>query len=137
MPMLHVRVITPRKIVMEKDISSLTVPSADGEITILPRHVHLFSLLTEGIITLRGEGEEFLAVGGGYVETDGKNVHVLVSRAYGQGEIDARETEKALEEAKKVLAETKDEGKRQEAAAILRRSVIDIKLLKRRRRVSS
>lgn len=137
MPMLHVRVITPRKTVMEKDISSLTVPSADGEITILPRHVHLFSLLTEGIITLRGEGEEFLAVGGGYVETDGKNVHVLVSRAYGQGEIDARETEKALEEAKKVLAETKDEGKRQEAAAILRRSVIDIKLLKRRRRVSS
>ncbi len=133
MARLHVRVITPRKVVFEKDISSVTLPSADGEITILPRHAKLFSLLSEGVVRMRDTEEEYLAIGGGYVETDGKDVHILVSRAYGQEEIDAKETERALSEAKKILSETKDEQKRQEAIAVMRRSVIDMKLVRRRK----
>ena len=132
-PTLHLRVITPSKIVIEKDILSVTLPGADGEMTILPRHVRLFSLLKEGIVRMRNTEEEFLAIGGGYVETDGKDVHILVSRAYGQNEIDTRETERAIEEAKHIISETKDEDKRREAEAILRRSVIDMKLVRRRK----
>lgn len=118
---------------MEEDIKSITLPSVDGEITILPKHVRLFSLLKEGIVRFSNGDEKYLAIGGGYVETDGKDVHVLVSRAYGQDEIDQRETERALDEAKKIIAETKDVSKRKEAEAILRRSVIDMKLIRRRK----
>ena len=49
----HLKIITPRKIVLEEDASSITVPSADGEITILPRHENLFSMLKEGIIKIK------------------------------------------------------------------------------------
>lgn len=118
---------------MEEDIESITLPSVDGEITILPKHVRLFSLLKEGIVRFSNGDEKYLAIGGGYVETDGKDVHVLVSRAYGQDEIDQKETERALDEAKKIIAETKDTTKRKEAEAILRRSVIDMKLIRRRK----
>ena len=70
-------------------MSSVTVPTTDGEITILPHHVHLFSLLVEGNCQNKnGENEDDLAIGGGYLETNGETVTVLVSRAYGQGEID-------------------------------------------------
>jgi len=133
MSSLHLRILTPRKVVMEEDIKSITLPSVDGEITILPKHVRLFSLLKEGIVRFSNGDEKYLAIGGGYVETDGKDVHVLVSRAYGQDEIDQRETERALDEAKKIIAETKDVSKRKEAEAILRRSVIDMKLIRRRK----
>ena len=34
----HLKIITPRKVVLEQDADAVTVPSADGEITILPRH---------------------------------------------------------------------------------------------------
>jgi F-type H+-transporting ATPase subunit epsilon len=131
---LQLKVITPRKIVIDKHVSSVTVPTTDGEITILPHHVHLFSLLIEGIVKIKSaENEDDLAIGGGYLETNGKTVTVLVSRAYGQGEIDKNLTDKAVEEAKHILSKSTDEKERAEAMTIIRRSVIDSKLMKRRK----
>jgi len=81
---LHLKIITPKKVVLEKDIKSISLPSEEGEITILPRHTNLFSLLKEGIIKIKSETkEDFLAIGGGYLETDGEVVNILVTRAYG------------------------------------------------------
>ncbi len=131
---LRLKVITPRKIVIDKQVSSVSVPTVDGVITILPRHTHLFSLLTEGIVKIKTQTEEdLLAIGGGYLETNGKTVTVLVSRAYGQNEIDHDLTNKAIEQAKQILSKSTDENERNEAMATLRRSVIDSKLLKRRK----
>jgi len=131
---IRLKVITPRKIVMDKEVGSVTVPTADGEITILPHHAHLFSLLVEGIVKIKTDNnEDDLAIGGGYLETNGKTVTVLVSRAYGQGEIDKNLTNKAIEEAKLILSKSTDEKERAEAMTIIRRSVIDSKLMKRRK----
>lgn len=131
---IRLKVITPRKVVIDKQINSVTVPTSDGEITILPHHVHLFSLLVEGIVKIKnGDNEDALAIGGGYLETNGETVTVLVSRAYGQGEIDRDLTDKAVEEAKHILSKSTDEKERAEAMTIIRRSVIDSKLMKRRK----
>lgn len=131
---LRLKVITPRKVVIDETINSVSVPTEDGEITVLPHHAKLFSLLVEGIVKIRKSGSENdLAIGGGYIETDGETVKVLVSRAYGQGEIDQDLTNKAIEKAKQILSQSKDEKERAEAMTILRRSVIDSKLLKRRK----
>lgn len=131
---IHLKVITPRKIVIDKQVNSVTVPTSDGEITILPHHAHLFSLLVEGIVKIKMTGsEDDLAIGGGYLETNGETVTVLVSRAYGQNEIDKNLTDKAVEEAKHILSKSTDEKERAEAMTIIRRSVIDSKLMKRRK----
>lgn len=131
---LHLKVITPRKVVIDSEVSSVTVPTADGEITILPHHIHLFSLLVEGIVKMKKENnEDLLAIGGGYVETDGKSVKVLVARAYGQNEIDRELTDKAVEEAKHILSKSTDDKERAEAMSIIRRSVINSKLMKHRK----
>lgn len=133
--MLHLKIITPKKTVVEKDVKSITAPSAEGEITVLPKHVHFFTLLTEGLITIREEKEEeYLAIGGGYLETDGKNLQILVSRAYNQDEIDESLTEKALNNAKELITQSSDKTQRVEAMAIMRRSMLDLKLLRKRRR---
>lgn len=120
---------------------AVTLPTADGVITVLPHHEPLFSLLVEGIVKIKlkkeDADEDYLAIGGGYLETDGKNISILVSRAYGQGEIDEEFTRKAMEEAKKVLSEAKDENQIKEASAIMRRSIIDMKLIKRKKRSHS
>ncbi|MFA6081662.1 MAG: ATP synthase F1 subunit epsilon [Patescibacteria group bacterium] len=134
MSLLRLKVITPRKIVMDKQVNSVTVPTSDGEITVLPRHAHLFSLLVEGIVKIKKDGsEDDLAIGGGYLETNGETVTVLVSRAYGQNEIDKNLTDKAVEQAKLILSKSTDERERAEAMTIIRRSVIDSKLMKRRK----
>lgn len=136
--MLHLKIITPQKIAFEEDVLSVTAPAASGEITILPRHMNLFSLLNEGIVKIKkSSGEDDLAIGGGYLETDGEEVSILVSRAYGQGEIEAEQTQKAIDEAKKIISSAKDESQKKEAIAVLRRSVVDMKLLKRRKPYST
>jgi F-type H+-transporting ATPase subunit epsilon len=129
------KIATPKKLAVEKEIESITVPTAAGEITILPKHSNLLSLLTTGVLTIRtAKDEEYMGIGGGYLETDGKTVHILVSRAYAQNEIDEEATKRALENAKKVLSEAKDKSELAEAGALLRRSTVDLKLLTKVRR---
>jgi|SRR3989338_7723079 len=135
---MHLKVITPKKLAFEKEIESITIPSAVGEITVLPKHVELLTLLKEGVITIRSaKEEEYLSIGGGYMETDGITIHILVSRAYNQDEINEKHTEEALDKAKKILTETKDKKERDEALSTMRRSMLDMKLLGKLRRKKS
>jgi len=136
MDILKLKVITPVKVVMEEEVLSVTAPSETGEITILPHHMDLFTLLVEGIVKIKKSvGEDYLSIGGGYLQTNGEEINLLVSRAYGQHEIDEQMTNKAIEEAKKIINQTKDINQRAEANVILRRSIINLKLLKKRKRV--
>ena len=128
------KIITPKKIVMEEKVDAVSLPTFRGEITVLPHHTQLFSLLVEGVIKIKKDNkEDYLAIGGGYLETDGEELHILVSRAYNQGEIDQKLIEKSIESAKKILAQSKDLKERSEAMAVMRRAVIDTKLLKKRK----
>src|SRR3989344_258088 len=134
MAVLHLKIITPQKIALEEDVLSVTAPSAQGEITVLPQHSNLFTLLKEGIVKIKPvyakvpeDKEKYLAIGGGYLETDGEEINILVSRAYGQDEIDAQKT----------ISLAKDESQRKQAISLLRRSVLNLKLMKRKKRPSS
>lgn len=131
--MLHLKIITPSKVVLEDEVKEVIAPGADGEFTVLPRHTNLFSMLQDGIITVkRSSGEESFAIGSGYLQTDGKQVSILVTRAHGQDEINQVLTEKAIKEAEEILKRSKDDQERVDATMLLRRSTIDLKLLKRK-----
>ncbi len=129
----HLKIITPRRIVLDKQVESVTVPSKDGELTILKHHENLFALLVEGIVKIKTKNsEDYIAIGGGYVETNGEETAILVSKTYHQDEIDRHVTEKAMEDAKKILAHSTDSTQRKEAALIIRRSIVQLKLLKKK-----
>lgn len=131
---MKIQIITPQKISREIDALSVSLQTASGEITILPHHQSLLALLVEGIVTVRTrESSESLAVGGGYVQTDGQIVRILVSRSVGQDELDEQSTISAINQAKQVLAESSDNTQRDQAQAVLRRSIIDAKLIRRHR----
>lgn len=133
MAVLHLSIITPKKIVLEKDIEKITVPSSSGEITILPHHMHLFTLLQEGIIRYKSkEDEEYLAIGGGYLETNGERVELLVTRAYGQDAVDEKQTQEAISQARAEMKTPRDKQHLEETSSILRKSLVDLKLLKKK-----
>ena len=138
MAKLKLIIITPKKIALEKEIEGVTLPSTEGEMTILPRHINLFALLEEGIVHYwQNEESEYLAIGGGYVETDGETVRLLVTRAYGQDAINEEQTKNAFSEAQERMKTAKSEDARKEISSLLRRSVVDSKLLKKKRRQQS
>lgn len=139
MHLLKLQIVGPQRIVLEKEVISVTVPTADGEITILPRHINLFTLLEEGLLKIKfDKEEEYYAIGGGYLQTDGEKVIVLVSRAYGQDEINEKIIEESRQKAQKLLKTAQTERERQEAVLLLRRAIIEDRLLrkvKKRRRL--
>lgn len=129
---LKLQIVGSQRIVLEKEVISVTVPTASGEITILPRHINLFTLLEEGLLKIKfDKEEEYYAIGGGYLQTDGEKVIVLVSRAYGQDEINEKIIEESRQKAQELLKTAQTEKERQEAISLLRRAIIEDKLLRK------
>ena len=62
--------ITPKKCLPGR-VDSITLPTVDGEITVLPHHIPLITALGHGVITLKNNGEtHFLSVSEGVVKVD-------------------------------------------------------------------
>lgn len=126
------KILTPQKVAYEKEVTEVTAPGVEGEFTVLDHHAPLFAQLAEGIIRISDDnGEGFFSIGKGYLETDGKVVNILVSKAFGQDELDEKTVQKAKELAETRVAEAQTEEERQQAMMALRRSLIDMKLLQK------
>ncbi len=66
---LHLRVIAPRKLLVDEEVKEVSLPSLEGYLGILPGHRPLFTALGKGTITFQtAKGEEKLSVEGGYAE---------------------------------------------------------------------
>lgn len=127
---MQLQIITPQKISFEGEVTAITVQSAAGEITVLKNHEPMFTMLNPGVIKIKKPGnDEFLAIGGGYLETNKEKTTLVVSRAYGQDEVDAGEIKRAQDEAERILKSAVNETERQQALEMFRRSAIDAKLL--------
>jgi F-type H+-transporting ATPase subunit epsilon len=135
MPNIKVKIITPERIVFEADADSITLPTQSGEITVLPNHIPLITVLKAGELIVREGGkEEAMAVSRGAAEISSKEVSVLVDTAERVEEIEEKRAEEAREEAKKVLEGKKmDEEEYATALAKFEKEAARLKVLKKHR----
>ena len=68
-------ITTPERVVLKEEVAQITVPTRNGEITVLPNHIPLVSVLEPGVIeVIKSNGErEVMSVSGGFIE-DRKSV---------------------------------------------------------------
>jgi F-type H+-transporting ATPase subunit epsilon len=126
-------IITPDKLAYTDTVNMVTVPSATGEIGVLAHHVPLFSRLVEGEVKItKGTEEFFLAIGGGYLEVTKDRISILVSRAVHAKELNEAEILKAQQKAKDDIKSGVKGDQLREAQTLMRRTLLDMKLLKRR-----
>jgi len=103
---INFKIATPERVVFKDEVDSITLPTSMGEITILPNHIPLISVLKTGEIMVRkGEEEVSMAVAGGFVEVLSEKVVVLADRAERSEEIDVARAEAAMERARKLREE--------------------------------
>lgn len=120
MARLTFELTTPERIVESKEVDGATLPTQEGEITVLPGHIPLVANLRPGVVTLHiGGGREYLAVSGGFIEVqpDGRLI-VLSDTAERAEELDMRKIEEARERARKALEEKRDMDDVAAAAAV-------------------
>ncbi len=66
---LKLKIVTPERLVLEEMVEQVSVPTTQGEITILPEHIPLVAGLASGdIVGLVGGEHVPMAVVGGFVE---------------------------------------------------------------------
>lgn len=98
---LHLKVVTPTRVVVDTKVDSVTLPGALGALGILPGHTALLSALRIGELEYRqGVHEHYLAIQWGFAEVQGETVTVLADVAELPGEIDV-----AAAQADKLAAE--------------------------------
>ncbi len=111
--------VTPEKIVFQQEVESATIPTVDGEITVLPMHVPLITALTHGVIQLKtGSETHYVSVSHGVVKVDSMGITILSTHAERADEMIMEQVEKALADAKK-LAELKRESDEEYSQAML------------------
>ena len=63
------KIVTPERLVLEELVDQVSLPTTEGEITILPDHIPLITGLASGDIVAMTNGEHLpMAVVGGFVE---------------------------------------------------------------------
>jgi F-type H+-transporting ATPase subunit epsilon len=84
------KVVTPRRLLVEADVEAVFLPTLEGEIGVYPGHRPLFTGIGKGRLTYRerGGGEESFAIRGGYAQVDPGKVVVMteVGEDEGNGE---------------------------------------------------
>ena len=137
MARIRCEVVTAERIVFQDDVDMVVAPGVEGQLGILPHHAPLLTSLTFGELILRREGQEdeFIAIGGGFMEVGPEHVIILADSAERAGEIDEARAEAAIQRARELMTQKRREDEdfvRAEAA--LRRSMLRLKVAKRKRR---
>ncbi len=122
---LKFELTTPERVVFRTEVDQITLPTMDGEITILPQHIPLVAQLVPGVAILKKDGEaEDVAVSGGFIQVDGKGgVTVLADTAERGENLNLEDIEKAKKRAEEVMqnaARTDDESFARAAAEMER-----------------
>lgn len=131
---LTLDIVTQEKRLLTTEISSCTVQTSEGEITILPNHVPLLARLNEGLLkykTKSGE-EETVVIFGGFVEVDQSgNLNILADSAVRAEDLDEAKIKEAESEAKATLADKSRALEFAQAESSLRRAYLELRALKK------
>jgi len=103
---INFKIATPERVVYKDEVDAITLPTQSGEITILPNHLPLISVLKPGEIVIK-KGNEMLAiaVSGGFIEVLSTKVVVLADTAERSEEIDVARAEAAVKRARTLREE--------------------------------
>lgn len=132
------RVVTPERVLAEYQATSVSLPTPDGEITILPHHVPFASLIASGTLRIVHDGKtEEIAIAGGFVEISPETHQVVILADFAQPseELDLAQIEAAKKRAETVMKEAirADDTQIAAAAAALERELARYRVATRHR----
>jgi F-type H+-transporting ATPase subunit epsilon len=119
---------------------SIILPTAAGEVTILPSHEPLLGVVVPGVIAIRRDKSdpdhkvEHYATYGGVLEVGKEGVRVLVDEATHGDEINEAEAEKAHQAAVELQKNAKDQVELDKAQSLVDRTTVRLHVASLRRR---
>ena len=100
----NLEIISPEKIILSEKVNSVTIPSFEGEMTILPDHIPLITFLRPGILRIEGSKEGEYFVEEGTVEFSNNTLIILSSTIIPLENVKGENLSKMIEDSKVLLA---------------------------------
>jgi F-type H+-transporting ATPase subunit epsilon len=138
MKKLHLLVVSQEKRLIDEQVSSITAPASEGEITILPDHIPLFTPLSPGELIYRIDKEELsLVVSKGFIDVGpDSTVTIMVDSATHARDISVQKAEEAIQRAKETIVQSKDQRELMLAEASLKLALLEIKVAQRTKKTT-
>ncbi len=135
MAQLHLKIVTPEKLIFDEEVSQVNVSTEEGEIGILPNHANLMAKLQPGELVIKKGGKtDSMAIGDGFLQISDNILTVMTDLATYATEIDERVVEEAKKRAEQALTQTLSDEEYAETLANLEKSLAQLRV-KRRHRV--
>ena len=107
MPII-LEIVTPDSVVFSEEVEHVVVPTVNGKIDLLQRHIPIIDRIMPGDIKIKSKKEEkILAVGSGFVESYGNKVSIITDQAMDVSNEDEQVIDEAVARAKASLEEGK------------------------------
>jgi len=134
-------IVTPEQVVLKEAVVRATIPTTSGELTILPDHIPLVSILQSGVIEVEKEGGEIeiMVVAGGFLEVQSGKIIILADYAERAANLDeeAIKVAQAKAEKAKLDAKNKDDVEFTDISARLEVELLKNKALSRWRKLKN
>lgn len=140
---LQLTILTQEKQLLAREVLSLSVMTTEGEVTILPGHIPLFTKLDVGELIFRwSEGNrtesESFSISGGFLDVNPQGeVTVLADYAIRSTDIDLAQAEAARQQAEEAMQNRQSEVDFRLAESSLKRALNDLRVANKRGRGSS
>ena len=134
MAQLHLKIVTPEKLIFDEEVSQINVSTEQGQIGILPNHANLMAKLIPGeLIIKKGGKTDNLAIGGGFLQVADNVLTVMTDLATFEQDIDERAQEEAKKRAEQALEQTLSDEEYAETLAALEKSLAQLRVKRRHR----
>jgi len=139
---MNFELVTLDGVKFKAEAYSVILPTADGQITVLPGHEPLLTQLVPGVITIRrnkGDADyhmEHYATYGGVAEIGKSGVRVLVDEATHGEEVNASEAQKAHDAAVSLRKDAKNQVDLDKAQSLVDRHAVRLEVAELKRRHS-
>jgi F-type H+-transporting ATPase subunit epsilon len=134
---IHVDIVSAEGEIFSGDVAELSAPASEGEIGIHPRHAPLLTLLKAGEVRVKTPdgAEQFFFVGGGALEVQPRQVTVLADTALRAKDLDEAAALAAKQRAEEALKDKTGAITQAEALAELTRTIAQLKMIERLRKL--
>ena len=111
--------VSPERRLATVQASSVLIPGADGDMTVMPDHAPVITTLRPGVLVVNSDaGEEKYAVFGGFAQITADTTSVLAEKAIAVGEATAADVDAALSAAQSA-AEGKEGADKDQSDKLL------------------
>lgn len=97
-------IVSPERLLLSEQVSSVTVPGADGYFTVMGEHAPLMSVLKPGFVTVVSGGQsQSFYVRGGFADVSPEGLTILAEQARPAADFDRAEVEAMVTDAQRAL----------------------------------